>query len=220
MENRPARARDAGRPWKDITKKALQVTLTRPVHYPQNPLVLDYADRNGILFMPEIPIWQFNEKQLSDPKVLALAKQQMREMIEQAGNHPSIFAWSVCNESEAFTPGGHGYVSAMKAFVREIDPTRFVSYADDSLANLKQGEGSTAAEADFLMMNQYFGSWHGPESALAPALDHIGKMFPDKMLVISEFGTPGLFLRNSAEADRARIETMKIQMKEFPKLLF
>jgi len=31
--------------------------------------------------------------------VLALAEQQMREMIEEAGNHPSIFAWSVGNES-------------------------------------------------------------------------------------------------------------------------
>jgi beta-glucuronidase len=195
--------------------KALQVTLTRPVHYPQHPLIFDYADRNGILFIPEIPIWQFSEKQLSDPKVLALAKQQMQEMIEQAGNHPSVLAWSVCNESEAFTPGGHAYLLAMKKFIHEIDPGRLVSYADDSLANLKQAEGSTAADADFLMMNQYFGSWHGPESALAPALDRIGKMFPDKMLIISEFGTPGLFLKNSSDADRARVETMKIQMKEF-----
>jgi beta-glucuronidase len=195
--------------------KALQVTLTRPVHYPQNPLIFDYADRNGILFIPEIPIWQFSEKQLSDPRVLALAKQQMQEMIEQDGNHPSVFAWSVCNESEAFTPGGHAYVLAMKAFIREIDPGRFVSYADDSLASLNEAEGSTAADTDFLMMNQYFGSWHGPEAELVPALDRIGQMFPDKMLIISEFGTPGLFHRNSVEADRARIETMRKQMNEF-----
>ena len=195
--------------------KALQVTLTRPVHYPQNPLVFDYADRHGILFIPEIPVWQFSEKQLSDPKVLALAKQQMREMIEQDGNHPSIFAWSVCNESEAFTPGGHAYVLAMKKMINEIDPGRLVSYADDSLPTLKQAEGSTAADADFLMMNQYFGSWHGPASALAPALEKIGKMFPDKMLIISEFGMPGLFLRNSAAADQGRIEIMHTQMEEF-----
>ena len=195
--------------------KALGVTLTRPVHYPQHPFIFDYADRNGILFIPEIPIWQFNEKQLSDPKVLALAKQQMREMIEQAGNHPSIFAWSVCNESETFSPGGHAYFLAMRDFIREIDPGRLVSYADDSLPSLKQAQGSTAADADFLMMNQYFGSWHGPESELTPSLDRIGQMFPDKMVIISEFGTPGLFHQNPVEADRARIDTMRKQMAEF-----
>lgn len=92
--------------------KALQVTLSRPVHYPQNPVVLDYADRNGILLIPEIPIWHFDERQLSDPKVLALAKRQMQEMIEQDGDHPSIFAWSACNESETYTPGERAYFRA------------------------------------------------------------------------------------------------------------
>jgi beta-galactosidase/beta-glucuronidase len=86
--------------------KSLQVALTRPVHYPQNPFILDYADRHGILLIPEIPVWQFSEAQLKDPRVIALAKQQIREMIEESGNHLSIFAWSVCNESDSGTPGG------------------------------------------------------------------------------------------------------------------
>jgi beta-galactosidase/beta-glucuronidase len=54
--------------------KTLQVTLTRPVHYPQNPFILDYADRHGILLIPEIPVWQFSEAQMRNPKVIALAK--------------------------------------------------------------------------------------------------------------------------------------------------
>ena len=116
--------------------KALQVTLTRPVHYPQNPFILDYADRHGILLIPEIPVWQFSEAQMQDPKVLALAKQQMREMIQEAGNHPSIFAWSVCNESATGTPGGIAYFRAMRDFIHSIDPDRFVSYADDKLPKL------------------------------------------------------------------------------------
>ena len=42
------------------------------MHYPQHSYIFDYADRNGILFIPEIPVWQFSEKQLSDPKILLL----------------------------------------------------------------------------------------------------------------------------------------------------
>ncbi|HEY6452331.1 MAG TPA: glycoside hydrolase family 2 TIM barrel-domain containing protein, partial [Steroidobacteraceae bacterium] len=146
--------------------KALHTTLTRPVHYPQNPFILDYADRHGMLLIPEIPVWQFSEAQLSDPHVLALAQQQMREMIEQAGNHPSIFAWSVANESAMGTPGGIAYFRAMREMIRGLDPDRPVSFADDNLPKLQSAEQSAANDADFLMMNQYFGTWHGPASAL------------------------------------------------------
>jgi beta-glucuronidase len=194
--------------------KALQVTLTRPVHYPQNPFILDYADRHGILLIPEIPVWQFSEAQMRDPKVLALAKQQMREMIEQAANHPSIFAWSVCNESDTGTPGGIAYFRAMRDFIRQIDPDRFVSYADDNLAKLERAQDSAANDADFVMMNQYFGSWHGPATALPASLDKVDRLFPDKMVIISEFGLPGVFGKDAEDADRMRVKIIEDQIPE------
>jgi hypothetical protein len=192
--------------------KSLHTTLTRPVHYPQNPLVLDYADRHGILLIPEIPVWQFSEAQLSDPKVLAMAQQQMREMIEEAGNHPSIFGWSVANESAMGTPAGISYFRAMRDMIRKLDPTRFVSFADDNLSKLERADSSAANDADFILMNQYFGSWHGPAAALVPALDKIDRLFPGKMVIISEMGFAGIFAKGPVEADLARIKTMQDQM--------
>jgi beta-glucuronidase len=194
--------------------KSLQVTLTRPAHYPQNPFILDYADRHGILLIPEIPLWQFSESQFSDPRVLALAKQQMKEVIEQAGNHPSIFAWSMCNESETATPGGIAYFRAMREFVNTLDPGRFVSYADDNLPKLNRAEDSAANDADFLMMNQYFGSWHGPANELSSSLDKVDRMFPRKMVIISEFGLPGIFAKDEEDADRKRVKVIEDQMPE------
>lgn len=194
--------------------KSLQVTLTRPGHYPQNPFILDYADRHGILLIPEIPVWQFSESQLSNPRVIALAEQQMKEMIEQAGNHPSIFAWSVCNESDTGTPGGVAYFRAMRDFIRKLDPDRFVSYADDNLPKLRRAEDSAANDADFLMMNQYFGSWHGPESELSASLDNIDRIFPQKMAIISEFGLPGVFAPDAEDADRKRVKIVQEQLPE------
>ncbi len=192
--------------------KALNTTLSRPVHYPQNPYILDYADRHGIMLIPEIPVWQFSEAQLSDPQVLALAQQQMREMIEQAGNHPSIFAWSVANESATGTPGGIAYFRAMRATIHQLDPDRFVSFADDNLSKLERADQSAANDADFLMMNQYFGTWHGPAAALEAALDRVNALFPSKMVIISEFGFPGTFARLPAEADPDRIRTIDQQL--------
>ena len=131
--------------------KALQVTLTRPVHYPQHEDVLDYADRHGILLVPEIPIWQFSEAQLADPRVLALAKQMMGEMIAEAGNHPSVIGWSTCNESATDTPGGVAYFRAMYDFIKGLDPQRFVSLRRRS-DRARGRPGQVAAKyADFIM---------------------------------------------------------------------
>jgi beta-glucuronidase len=201
--------------WDDM--KALHVVLTRPVHYPQHPYVLDYADRNGVLLVPEIPMWQFSEAQVTDPKVVALAKSMMREMIEQAGNHPSVFAWSVCNESATSTPGGRAYVKAMVDHVRALDPGRYVSYADDGLGTLSDPAQNANQHTDFVMMNQYFGSWHGPPEGLAPALDRVGRMFPEKMVVISEFGLAGPFAPDTAQADALRVGVIESQLAEFEK---
>ena len=201
--------------WDDM--KALHVVLTRPVHYPQHPYVLDYADRNGVLLVPEIPMWQFSEAQMKDPKVLALAKRMMQEMIEQAGNHPSVFAWSVCNESATSTAGGRAYVKAMVEHVKSLDPSRLVSYADDGLGFVSDASENANQYTDFLMMNQYFGSWHGPAEGLAPALDRIGKMFPGKTLFVSEFGLAGPFAPDSAQADAMRVDVLKSQLAEFAK---
>jgi len=138
----------------------------------------------------------------------------VREMIEESGNHPSIFAWSVCNESDTGTPGGIAYFRTMRDYIRQLDPSRFVTYADDKLPTLKRAEDSAANDADFLMMNQYFGSWHGPESELSESLDRVGRMFSDKMVIISEFGLAGIFAKNPEDADPMRVEIIRKQMPE------
>ena len=135
-------------------------------------------------------------------------------MIEESGNHPSVFAWSVCNESDTGTPGGIAYFRTMRDYIRQLDPGRYVTYADDHLPKLKRAEDSAANDADFLMMNQYFGSWHGPESELSESLDRVGRMFSQKMVIISEFGLAGIFARNPEDADPMRVEIIRKQMPE------
>jgi len=196
--------------WEDM--KSLNMTLTRPVHYAPDPWAVKFADTHGILLMPEVPVWQASEEQLSNPQYLELAKRQMRELIEQYGNHPSIFAWSVFNESAAGSPGGIRFFRAMKDFIKSIDPERYVTMADDNLPKLKRADESAANDADFLMMNQYFGAWHGPREALDPALDKVNSLFPDKMVIISEFGYPGIFAKSPAEADPTRVSILREQL--------
>lgn len=201
--------------WRDLSE--LHVNLTRPVHYPQNEWILDYADRHGIVLIPEIPIWQYDEKQFAQPAAVALAKQMMTEMIEQDGNHPSIMAWSISNESSMSTPSGKAYADQMIDMIHKLDPGRFITWADNELSYGVTAKTSASVKADFIMMNQYNGAWNGPEEGLAPLLDRAEREFPDKMFIISEFGTPGVFAHNSVDADKLRVHIMETQMAAFAK---
>jgi beta-glucuronidase len=189
--------------------KNLQTTLTRPVHYQQHPFIYRYADHQGILMIPEIPMWQFSEEQMKNPKVIALAKQMLQELIEENYNHPSIFAWSVDNESATNTPGGIAYFRTMYALAKQLDPARAVSCADDRIAFTADPKTNASSLADFVMWNEYFGTWDAPESLLPTAFDRIDKGYPTKMVIVSEFGVPGLFATNATTADELRVATIR-----------
>jgi len=197
--------------------KILHTTLTRPVHYPQHEQVLEYADTHGILFVPEIPIWQARADQLGNRKFIALARQMLTEMIEQNANHPAIFAWSVSNESDMSTDQGRAYFKQIKALVNQLDPSRFVTFADNDISYGADPKKEAANDADFIMMNQYYGAWNGPEEGLVKMLEHAGSSFPDKMFIISEFGTPGIFGTNTVEADKLRVHILHHQLDLFAK---
>lgn len=113
--------------------KELNEVLSRPVHYPQAEFILDYADRHGILLIPEVPAWQLSAQQMSIPKMQDLEKQQLCEMITSEFNHPSIWAWSIGNEIESESPEGHMFVKEMVAYVKSLDPTRPVGFASNRL---------------------------------------------------------------------------------------
>jgi hypothetical protein len=70
--------------------------------------------------------------------------------------------------------------------VKSLDPTRPVGFASN-LLNSRPGDDATAF-ADFVLMNQYFGTWGGTKDRLGPALDAIHATWPDKPIIVSEYG--------------------------------
>jgi hypothetical protein len=166
--------------------KTLNEVLSRPVHYPQAKFILDYADRHGILLIPEVPAWQLTQQQMYSQQMRTLEKQQLSEMITADFNHPSVWAWSIGNEIESDTASGFDFVKEMIAYVKSLDPTRPVGFASNRLGSHPQFDAT--ALCDFVLMNQYFGTWVGPKQGLGPALDLIHQTWPDKTVIISEYG--------------------------------
>jgi beta-galactosidase/beta-glucuronidase len=166
--------------------KRLNEVLTRPAHYPQSEAVLDYADRHGILLIPEVPAWQLLADQLGDPGLQALHRAQLRELVASELNHPSVIAWSVANEIESDTREGYDFVRKAIATVKALDPTRPVGFASNRLNSSPATDATRFA--DFVMMNEYFGTWAGPKEGLGAALDRVHEAFPAKPVIVSEFG--------------------------------
>jgi beta-glucuronidase len=166
--------------------KSLNMVFSRPVHYPQHEFILDHCDRHGILLIPEVPAWQLKEQQMGSEHMQELEKQQLREMIDAAFNHPSVWAWSVGNEYESKTAEGYEFTHNMIDYVKSLDPTRPVSFASNHME--RDPELDATRFADFVMMNQYFGTWVGPKTGLEQALDDIHAAWPDKVVIVSEYG--------------------------------
>ncbi|RZF66312.1 beta-galactosidase [Sphingomonas populi] len=82
----------------------------RGSHYPHDPHFAEATDRQGMLFLPEVPFWGTAGFKNSwgasayptDPAQRAAfdanVKQQLTELIRINRNHPSIIAWGMDNE--------------------------------------------------------------------------------------------------------------------------
>lgn len=196
--------------------RALNCIYTR-THWPQDRRLLDYCDRHGILIQTEVPGWGprtfQNLKGNDEAALLANGMLQLREMIADARNHPCIFSWGVCNEVNGQNPPAQAFIRAMYKEAKRLDPVRPVTYASHSL--FTNPGRDVAGEMDYIMFNQYFGSWQkGGTPELEKTLDALHAAFPGKPLVISEYGYCAC-TDDRPENDPIRVGILESQNKVF-----
>lgn len=101
----------------DILKFELGVNAVRTSHYPQSQAFISRCDEIGLLVFTEIPGWQH----IGDEEWKNVAVQNVKEMIVQYRNHPSIILWGVrINESV----DDDEFYKRTNAVAHECDPTR------------------------------------------------------------------------------------------------
>jgi beta-galactosidase len=93
----------------------LNHNFMRTAHYPQDPAIYDFCDRYGIIVIEEAP--NIKRQKFSDE----VQEQQLREMIRRDRNHPSIFFWSMGNETDD---------AVDSKFAVEEDATRLIHARD------------------------------------------------------------------------------------------
>jgi beta-galactosidase len=200
--------------------KELNCVLTR-VHWQQDRRVLDYCDLHGILIQLEVPTWGGGTFQDLGPGELeALTENglaQLRAMIARDRNHPCVFSWGLCNEVDGQNPVAQQFVRRMLKEAKSLDPGRLCSYASNSLQATPGRD--VAGEMDFVEWNEYYESWYGGDPAAMRAnLEAIHRAFPDKPIVISEYGYCAC-TADRPEDDARRIGILRTHntvFREFP----
>ncbi|MFZ1933280.1 MAG: glycoside hydrolase family 2 TIM barrel-domain containing protein [Thermoguttaceae bacterium] len=97
--------------------KEANLNALRTSHYPPLPELLDYADELGVYVESEGPFCWVDAA--DDLRLTPRIMQFNAELLARDRNHPSVFMWSICNES------GFGYGFQRSAeWVKAADPTR------------------------------------------------------------------------------------------------
>lgn len=151
----------------------------RLAHYPHSEEMYDRMDRHGLVAWTEVP---FVNIFLSNPAYVDNLRTQLKELIYQKYNHPSVLAWGLFNEANSGWMESVGeMVASLDSLAKAIDPTRptiGASNQDDSFNDIP----------DYIAFNKYFG-WYGDNpSDMAMWLDKEHTAHPHRAMGMSEYG--------------------------------
>lgn len=182
--------------------KSMGCVITRIMHTPQSPALLDYCDEAGMLIIAESPVWgKFDPNAFGENPV---AFTWYEEMISRDYNHPSIIAWSVANEigideswdKMRMSKEQFRYVRSIIQHIKTVsDSNRLVTYASFTAFREKANpETDPAGLCDFISFNSY--------GNILENCEQIHAKWPDKPLFITEFGK-GMIGENPNTSDIA-----------------
>ena len=151
------------------------VNSLRLAHYPQAHFLFAEADRRGYVVWEEIP---FVGTWVANPAFEDNLELQLREMIAQNFNHPSICFWGLYNEIQA---GTDPIVARLQRVAHAMDPGRLTTCA-------VYVDSSNEFIPDVMAFNKYFGWYYGTMDDLGPFLDEWHGQHPTASVAISEYG--------------------------------
>ncbi len=170
--------------------RELGCTTVRMAHYQHNRYEYDLCDRLGLTVWTEIGL--VNRMSTDDEK-LTLAdrlagnlRQQLRELIRQNYNHPSIIIWGTSNELFQMSDEIFDLYTELNAIAKSEGGLRLVSFADSQFWGRFM-----KLPGDVVGYNRYFG-WYidGADNAFGKWLDDYHKK-ENRPIALTEYGAGG-----------------------------
>ncbi|MCD7917181.1 MAG: glycoside hydrolase family 2 protein [Clostridiales bacterium] len=163
--------------------KEIGATTVRLAHYQQAQEFYDLCDEEGIVVWAEIPfISQFMEEGREN------TLSQMRELVEQNYNHPSIVCWGLSNEITVASTVNEPLLEnhrALNDLCHSLDGTRPTVMAH---AFMLEMDSPILEIPDMNSYNLYFGWYLGELEQNDKFFDEYHAKYPDRIIGFSEYG--------------------------------
>ena len=159
----------------------------RLAHYQHSQVFYDLCDEAGLVLWAEIPYISRHMPGGYDNTV-----SQMKELVSQNYNHPSIFFWGLSNEitiAGANDPDLIRNHKKLNELCHEMDKTRLTTIASVTMCSI---DSEYVHISDILSYNHYFGWYGGTTDMNGPWFDEFHKKYPNKPIGISEYGCEAL----------------------------
>jgi beta-galactosidase len=155
--------------------------VIRMAHYQHDQKDYNLADQMGFIVWAEIPL--INDITISSA-FTANTQQQLRELIRQNYNHPSIVFWSIGNELRRDTKPANKLLDSLASLVGAEDPDRLSAYASCCVSDTGALNGHTQTSG----YNKYFGWYNGTYNDLGGWADNLHATNPTRKIALTEYG--------------------------------
>ncbi len=156
-------------------------------HYPHDSYFYDLMDRYGIVVWTEIPLvgpGGYQDQGYNNlPDFRENGKDQLRELIRQHYNHPSICFWGLFNELKTEGDNPTEYIAELNELAHREDPTRLTTSA-----SFLSDKNPINRVTDVIAWNKYFGWYGGDASEMGNWLDACHRTYPEYKIAVSEYG--------------------------------
>jgi beta-glucuronidase len=186
----------------DVQKiKELGCNFVRTSHYPPSETFIDLCDRYGLLVWCEATSWGYDEAMTIDPRMAAMQRQCICEMIHQYAHHPSIICWGFFNECASASKKAKPIYKELSRLIRRLDPSRPITYATNfcnPAATLQEARVDDLMFdcVDWISINVYPGWYQGTPDDAAERLENLAKKMQQKKfnkpIIVSEIGGGGI----------------------------
>ena len=164
----------------------------RLAHYQHDRFFYDLCDERGMVVWAEIP---YISRHMPDANGNTV--DQMKELITQCYNHPSIVVWGLSNEitmDGAKDPDMIQNHHVLNGLVHEMDPNRPTVIACISMCDMDE---EYVHIPDVVSYNHYFGWYGGSMDEYGPWFDKFHAKYPNTPIGVSEYGCEALNWHNS-----------------------
>jgi len=162
-------------------------TTIRLAHYQHDQYFYDLCDEYGQVIWAEIP---YISRHMPTGRENTIS--QMKELIVQNYNHPSIIVWGLSNEitmNGASDPDLLENHHILNDLAHKLDATRLTTMACVSMCDMKE---PYVQIPDTVSYNHYFGWYGGTTDMNGPWFDLFHETFPNKPIGVSEYGCEAL----------------------------